>query len=45
MRRAMLCSNGDAFVAMMESANLWDLHDSAHRRTLNWPADWRVLAQ
>jgi|SRR5450755_3990402 hypothetical protein len=40
-----VCSSGDAFVAMMESANLWDLHDSTHRLRLNRSADWRVLAQ
>src|ERR1035441_9026896 len=38
------CSGGNAFVAMMESANLWDLHNPTHRRRLNRTADWRVLA-
>ena len=39
------CSGGDAFVAMMESANLWDLHDPTHGRRLNRSADGCVLAQ
>ena len=34
MRRSMPCSSGDAFAAMMESADLWDLHNPTHRRRL-----------
>jgi hypothetical protein len=39
------CSGGDAFVAMVESANLRDFHDPTHRRRLDRSADWRVLTQ
>jgi uncharacterized damage-inducible protein DinB len=39
------CSGGNAFVAMVESANLRDFHDPTHRRRLDRSADWRVLTQ
>ena len=39
------CLGGNAFVAMMEPANLRDLHDPTHRRKLNRSAYGCVLAQ
>src|ERR1035441_2141002 len=39
------CLGGDSFVAMMESADLWDLHDPTHGLRLDRTADGCVLAQ
>src|ERR1017187_6550799 len=39
------CLGGDSFVAMMESAALWDLHDPTHGLRLDRTADGCVLAQ
>jgi hypothetical protein len=43
--KSSVCSGGDAFVAMVESANLRVFDDPAHRRRLDRSANWRVLAQ
>ena len=44
-RRQCVLSSGDAFVPMMQSADLWDRDDRSHRNRVDRSVDWRVLAE
>lgn len=44
-RRRLYGSRRDAFVAMVQAANLRDFDDPSRRRWLNRPTDGRVLSQ